>query len=219
LLEPSLEFDPASTEAVTLTFTEDLGTIPTKDGIPIGDCHEPTADQLTALGCPISKPAPMSACTAPVGTVCRYDIDTSLGSSAHQDVFACNSEGNWGAGSSALCGQKCSYSGSTVIDLDSTNCSSRAITRCIDAMNRQYAYPPSAQSLLNDYVLEALNTCMAGSFLGYVTLNVESGCATRLTTDRSFSTEVVSCLKQRFESIRLDCAMQVLCSNFGVALT
>lgn len=219
LLEPSLEFDPASTEAVTLTFTEDLGTIPTKNGVPIGDCREPTTAQQTALGCPTTAPAPMSACAAPIGTICRYDIDTSLGYIAYQNVFGCDSEGSWGPGASQLCGQTCSYSGSTVIDLDSANCSSRTLTRCIDAMNRQYAYPPPAQTLLNDYLHDALNTCLGGTFLGFVTLDVKSGCAKRLTTDRSLAPEQSACLKQRFESVRLDCAQQVLCSSFGVALT
>src|SRR5262245_25976877 len=68
-----------------------------KSGVPIGDCVEPTADELAAAGCPPVQPEMFDHCDED-RKLCRYGIDVS-GGLAMQTMFSCNaSEGSWGVG-------------------------------------------------------------------------------------------------------------------------
>lgn len=213
LLEPSVEFDLSSTDKVTLSFTEDLGVLPKKDGVPIGNCTERTPAEQTALGCPVEKPTPGNACSTPTGVACRYGIDVLGNTMSTESVFLC-SDGQWGPGSVEKCGQICDFVGSNLIEFQGLDCGARPISKCSELTNTTYAFEPAAQSELDSVLIEALRTCLGTPYIGSANLEVINGCATRLVTGASFSAEVTECLRKTFEPVRLDCARQLTCSGF-----
>src|SRR5689334_2238278 len=68
--------DAATRDAAGEVF---VAAIRTKDGVPIGDCTEPTAEELAAMGCPVTRPIAGTACDVPDGVFCRYAIETANG--------------------------------------------------------------------------------------------------------------------------------------------
>lgn len=213
LLEPSVEFDLLSTDKLTLSFTEDLGVLPNKEGVPIGDCRERSPAEQTALGCPAEKPTPGVTCSTPPDVACRYGIDVIGNTMSTESVFLCL-DGKWGPGSVGSCGQICDYVGSNLIEFQGLDCGARPISKCSELTNATYAFEPTAQSELNSVLMRVLRTCLGEPYIGSADLEVVNGCATKLVSAAPFSTEVTECLRKTFEPVRLDCARQLTCSGF-----
>jgi hypothetical protein len=219
LLEPSGEFDLLSTDKITVAFTETTGTIPRKDGVPIGDCKEYTSTEQLALGCPTLEPQPMSTCSSAVGTTCSYGIDVSTGEYSTQNFYVCDSSGSWGPGTQQRCGQTCTFAGPNVVTFSGTDCSLRLTTSCDSTPDILYSSTITAQVVMNEILAKTVETCFGGTIPDSLfELELQNGCATRLYSSSPLNTELTTCFKNRFESVRLDCAMPLSCGRSGITL-
>jgi hypothetical protein len=188
--------------------------IPTKHGIPIGDCKDPTAQSLAAQGCPAMQPQPMQACSADQdGKECRYEIriESTLTS---QLVFTCNaSEGNWGPGSTEFCGETCGTSDEHAIEFDTKSCTERTAAVCDDGKGTQYAFTPSAYTLAGAMLQSVLEACKADMASNLVEMAFVNGCPARMTSHIELDATAVACLKQRLAPARWKCATTLPCIN------
>jgi hypothetical protein len=81
--------------------------IPTKDGLPIGDCTDPTPEELAASGCPPELEY-MAPCTE-IGAICRTEIRTDA-SQTSQGYLTCQENGQLNVGVLLTCGSTCDVS-------------------------------------------------------------------------------------------------------------
>jgi hypothetical protein len=205
--------DAASDDAAT-DHPREPEPIPTKGGIPIGDCKEPTAQSLAAQGCPATQPQPMQACSADQdGKECRYEIriESTLTS---QLVFTCNaSEGNWGPGSTEFCGETCGTRDEHAIEFDTEDCTERSAAVCDDGKGTQYAFAPSAYTLTGAMLQSALGACMTDRPGNLIEMAFVNGCPARMTSHMELDAAAVTCLKQRLARARWKCATTLPCIN------
>lgn len=187
--------------------------IPRKNGLPIGDCHDPTpADQAWAH-CPVEQPEPGSACSVP-DAVCHYAIQTD-GSSSFQPVFHCLG-GNWGVGRMARCGSSCGAAGGRAVGI-AGECSARAESTC-ERIDPQPILPltdQTAQELLDDIVQQTINPCLTGPFVeNAFEVGFRDGCAVSWGALTAPDAETQACITRAFAAHHFSCAESLEC-GFG----
>ena len=132
---------------------------PTKNGVPIGDCVDPTPAEQMAAGCPVTQPNYNDPCDTP-SLSCRYAVDTnSVTMSSSQTYWVCDASAGWSGEGTQTCWDSCSApnastgGGSQPFAIAMTfrtgDCSTRPLTAC-DPGNRTYWSPPPAQLLADD---------------------------------------------------------------------
>jgi hypothetical protein len=196
-------------------------TIPTKNGVPIGDCVDPSASALAAAGCPTAQPPMMSACGAPAGTVCRYEIQTEPGYS-QQAVFVC-SDKSWGPGVLNTCGQICQLGVAAtsppaqIVDLQGGACASRPVTECQGVPGTQYWAPAqTAQTRLNEQLRAQIAVCYGSMQENSIQVQVIDGCPVRLTVQAVVDASVIECLTTGLATQRWSCAMDLVCAQYSM---
>jgi len=188
---------------------------PTIDGVPIGDCREPTSETRSA-GCPEEPPMESEVCEAPDGLKqCPYTIEVSEGS-ASQRVFICHPEQLiWGS-LQASCGMLCPELGPHVIELEQP-CAERTMTTCRSA-NIIYAYE-TAQQWLDSAFEGAVARCVGGSTYGtQFWLELENGCPARFASAVALPQDVAECVSSTLNQTRWDCAVDLSCSRYLVPI-
>jgi len=194
-------------------------TLPTKNGIPVGDCTDPTPEERMSEGCPSREPlSPMEyACDAAhEGVLCRYDVWTEPEfGNAGQDYVLCD-DGYW----SAPLGQECSvtcHAAQTGIDtlmLDTSDCSSRRVLAC-DPIE-DYPIPPSAQVLMDTELQTLLQGCAMSKPYGFgVEVDFSDGCPSELVTSVSLDPDIVTCLAAALVGARFQCAVPLPCATWS----
>jgi hypothetical protein len=201
-------------------------SIPTKGGVPVGDCTEPTAEQLTALGCPVSEPAFQSSCDAPASALCRYSITVTPGFSS-QLVYGCEQQLGSTTTTTAwtavrtTCGESCRATATNIIDVSGATCAERSVVSCLAQLSNMgdfFAASPTKQELLNSELSLLVSTCAGGVNDNEVEVHLEGGCPVQISSEKPFSPEVVACFKTRLETLRWDCAEDLVCGRFDHVL-
>lgn len=185
------------------------------DGVPVGDCREPTS--ATRLpGCPERPPGEGFACEAPNGVKqCPYDIEVREGE-AWQRVFVCHPEQLTWSSSQFQCGVVCPDLAPHVLELE-RNCEGRTITKCANP-DIVYAFE-TAQQLLDSALERALRSCWGDMSYGTrFRIEVEQGCATRFESAVALPPAVASCVTGRLNGLRWDCASNLRCGRYYVAI-
>jgi hypothetical protein len=217
-----------SSDAGSAGHTGDAGStpamspaIPMKDGVPIGDCVDPTPEQLAATGCPATQPDPSSGCFVDPSVDCRYPIKVQGEGLSSQLIFRCE-RGTWDPGSTEWCGQTCDVvgvNGNHPIELPIGSCPERALAECDDGKGTMYAHDPSALTLTIAMLQSALEACNASIAGNAVTLELDNGCPKRLSSGAAFDVNTTKCLVDHFGSVRWKCATMLPCASFSWSAT
>jgi hypothetical protein len=200
------------------------GSIPTKDGVPIGDCVEPTPAELAALGCPATAFQQGSSCDRAAALRCRFAISARNGY-ASQDVLQCaasNSPTSPGAmewlGARVTCGRTCQLPATNAIALVTADCEGRAVVSCrgdLEAQGQVFSAESTAQDLLDAELAAAVFACAKGGvFNQFVEVSVANGCPRTLAVPTGFDPALAACVKARLESARWDCAVPLACGAY-----
>jgi hypothetical protein len=188
----------------------------TKAGVPVGDCPDPTPDELAAAGCPTTEPIPESSCDV-VDRVCRYPIKSD-GSSATQDVFVCwpgyppQPPLTWGPGGRVVCGQSCGEVAPGAIVFDVGDCKKRPLTACLDATQPASPFDTN-QSTLDGLLGAVVAACGDPAYNNLLTLHVANGCPSSFSTEKPLASDVAACVAKRLRSLRWDCAIGLVCAT------
>jgi hypothetical protein len=186
--------------------------VPEKDGAPIGDCVESSAQELESLGCPVTQPDAETLCSLPDRTVCRYGISVEGGSS-YQTLFLCV-DGSWGAGVHESCGTVCGMVATKVARIDAQGCEARVPTDCRDD-GITYAWPPTALTKVTHEIGDVVRACNAQVYGVLYEIRFDHGCPVQLAVgDNSLTDSQVSCLAARLSQARWDCAVKVPCASY-----
>ncbi|MDB4983057.1 MAG: hypothetical protein JWM82_3809 [Myxococcales bacterium] len=200
------------------------GSIPTKDGVPIGDCVEPTPAELAALRCPATEPQQESSCDSSAALRCRFAISTRNGY-ASQDVLQCapsNSPTSFGAmkwfGARVTCGRTCELPASNAIALVAADCEGRTVVSCrgdLEEKGAVFSAESTAQDLLDAELAAAVFACAKGDvFNELIEVGVASGCPRTLAVPAGFDPSLAACVKARLERTRWDCALALACGSY-----
>ena|SRR6188768_691061 len=188
--------------------------VPLLNGIPIGDCREPTADEHAALGCPQSPPTEGAPCDFARGASCAYSLSTDRGD-ASQNLYFCSNdaERQWSL-TQEQCGYVCTDRGPKVLEFDVADCATREEDNCQDA-GVVYAYTPSGSRRMSDLLSQAIRHCAPADLNLSVSLDLVRGCVKSFSTTHEFSQAALACLRERFESLRYACAEKVPCVSYN----
>jgi hypothetical protein len=187
--------------------------LPTKDGIPIGDCTEPSASELTRDGCPASEADGVACDAAQNGDVCRYAIETEPEFMSAFQGYAVCLDGRWVPGDQR-CSDTC-HSASTGIEtvrFDTSDCSTRPRLACA-RVDPTVVPRPSAQNSMDDELEALVQGCSPSAW--YAEVDFENGCPTELITSSSIDPSVVACLVSKLTGVRYDCAVPIPCSSWS----
>ncbi|HET7538789.1 MAG TPA: hypothetical protein VFK05_02925 [Polyangiaceae bacterium] len=191
--------------------------VPRLNGVPIGDCREPTDDERTALGCPRSPPSERAACDLAPGITCAYSLSTDQ-DTAYQDLYLCASDlGRQWWRLRERCGALCVDGGPHVLELDAADCTSRPPDSC-ELPGTSFSYAPSGDTLLSYILADVIESCSPGAIDFSVTLELAHGCATRLSTTYEFSPAELACLREKLESVRYTCGELLPCTDYAMYL-
>jgi hypothetical protein len=200
------------------------GSIPTKDGVPIGDCVEPSPAELAALGCPTTEPQQASSCNLPAELRCRFAISTRNGY-ASQDVLQC-APSNFPTSSVAMewfgarvtCGRTCGLPASNAIALVAADCEGRAVVSCrgdLKAGGLVFTAESTAQNLLDAELEAVVFACAKGTVYNeLIEISVANGCPRTLALPAGFDPALAACMKARLERTRWDCAVPLACGSY-----
>jgi len=186
--------------------------IPRLDGVPIGDCREPSDAERTTLGCPAAPPQEGASCNLARGVTCAYSLSTNQGS-AYQDLYMCSNDVNrqwWSL--QERCGELCTDGGPHVVELDVTDCTSRPADTC-ELEGAVFAYAPSANTLLSFTLGNVIDDCAPGTVNFSATLELERGCPTRFSTNYAFSPEALACIQAQLGRARYACGERLPCAE------
>jgi hypothetical protein len=206
----------AGATAAGETATGGAHEIPTKDGLPIGDCTEPTAGELAALGCPAVLEY-MAPCTQ-VGAVCRSEIRTNEGHRSHQAYSRCQENGQLDVGVTRTCGFTCEGSAGNDATLDARDCGSRPAREC-DTSFVTYSAPPLAQEQADHELEKVLIACGARVIDNRIEVKLKNGCPYALSTTPTLSSSAVDCLKATLSDVRWSCAEDLACVSWAMFFT
>jgi hypothetical protein len=181
----------------------------TKNGLPIGDCTEPTAEELAASGCPAVL-EPGAPCTQ-IEATCRSEILTDDRTRSVQNYFTCQEDGHLGGGSGYVCGKTCNGSAGNDATLDISDCSSRPFTEC-DTTNVNYPY--LAQDKADHELARIIQACGGPLIDIRVEVKVMNGCPYALSTISTVSASVVECLKATLSNVRWSCSEDLACVSW-----
>ena len=192
------------------------GALPTKDGIPVGDCTEPTPSQQADAGC--SVPQPVGSPCDVQGAACRYSIETSQElASALQNYSVCL-DGRWFA-TTERCSETCRAARDLVeTTFDTSDCEARPELACNPGMfgDDQTSPPLSAQVLMDEELEALLATCGLLDAPGPdVEVDFENGCPSALGVLASLDPTVVACLVANLAGARYGCARLLPCSHWN----
>jgi hypothetical protein len=190
--------------------------VPRLDGVPIGDCREPTDDERTALGCPVSPPEAGTSCDLAPGVTCGYSLSTNRGSS-YQELYLCSNdeERQWWTLAQS-CGEVCTDGGPYALELDASDCASRPMASC-ELEGAVFAYAPSGATLLKYTLSDVISAC-AHIDIFSAALELTQGCPTRFTTNYEFSPEALACIRETFENKRYACGELLPCVDYAAVL-
>jgi hypothetical protein len=193
--------------------------VPEKDGVPIGDCVEPSAQELQSLGCPVTQPGMQTSCSAPDRTVCRYGISVEDGGS-YQTLFACF-DGSWGAGAREGCGTVCGMAAGKAVSINAQGCEGRVPTECGED-GTTYAWPPSALTRTTREIQRVVQACNAPP-IGTLSIEIrfDRGCPVQLAisiSDDSLTDGELSCLAAQLSQARWACALKLPCASYNEVL-
>ena len=201
------------------------GSIPTKDGVPIGDCTEPTPAELAALGCPATEFQQGASCDRPAALRCRFAISARNGY-ASQDVLQCapsNSPTSPGAmvwlGARVTCGRTCHLPAANAIALAAAGCEGRPVASCRGdleaALGQAFSAESTAQDLLDAELAAVVVACAKGGvFNQLIEVTVANGCPRTLAVPTDFDPALAACVKARLEGARWDCAVPLACGSY-----
>jgi hypothetical protein len=190
--------------------------VPRLDGVPIGDCREPTDEERVALGCPASPPEAGTSCDLASGVTCGYSLSTDRGGS-NQEIYLCSNDEDrlwWTVGRE--CGELCTDGGPHAVELDASDCASRPADDC-ELEGAVFAYVPSGYTLLSYTLSDVIKACGPSSNFS-AALELEHGCPTRLTTNNEFSPEALACIRETLESKRYTCGELLPCVDYSEIL-
>jgi hypothetical protein len=186
---------------------EDVETV---DGIPLGDCREPTADELSEQGCPAAAPEGYAACTQS-NLSCSYGTSSSAGYALQDNFYCYNSQ--WSK-SQTVCGYGCQ--GRFEYEIDFTaDCADRELIDCVERSNTTYSNP-SSQSYLDEVVGLIVMECGGELTYRYMQFEFIDGCPTHATFDHEQTPEFLECLSEALGNAKLSCAINLTCSNQGI---
>jgi hypothetical protein len=187
---------------------------PLDDGVPVGDCVDPTPAELASLGCPATNPDALATCDAPASTICRYPIQVASGRST-QVIISCSRQDpaspTW-AGVTATCGESCGSPAVNIIQLGGAACVERPVTAC----DQPVGFPMPAQDRLDGMLAGQLAPCVGGESGDYrVEVQFEGGCPTQVSFDDSHGLPptLAACLEAQLETVHWDCATHLLCGH------
>jgi len=193
----------------------DEWTLPTKDGIPIGDCTEPSPSELMRDGCPVSQSNGVACAEAQEGAVCQYAIVTDAeGMSAFQNYTVCL-DGRWIPGG-RRCAETChsSVTDSTITRFDTSDCATRTELLCPPS-DATIVPQPSAQDEMDHEIEELLRTCEMTQRVGVgAEIDFEDGCPSALVTSSSLDPSILACLMSGLSVARYVCAVPLPCAIF-----
>lgn len=191
-------------------------TVPTKDGVPIGDCRERDPSEQLLAGCPDTAPAEATACdAAQEGNTCRYTIHTAPElMSAEQDTAICK-EGTWRGPFLQQCSVTChALTGTNVLSLDASDCAARARLDCYP-IDVSAVVSPTAQTLMDWKLQTLLSECVTPLPYGeHVEVDFSDGCPSSLATAVTLDPSIVACLAAKLTGVRYDCAVPLPCSTW-----
>jgi hypothetical protein len=188
--------------------------VETVDGVPLGDCTVPTAEEQMAAGCPAEAPAEYSACN-PSQVACVYDVsvsDPTFGYQYSQQAYFYCDNFEWYK-SQNLCGNACLGRFEYALDFPS-NCADREQINCEERDTVSYSIPPSSQTYLDDVIAAMVVEC-GGDLNYYMQFEFIDGCATHVTFEREQTPELLDCLSETLGTLKLDCAVNLTCSHQG----
>jgi len=179
------------------------------DGVPIGDCREPTSETREP-GCPAQPPQPQAACEAPNGLkACAYEIEVADGR-ASQMIYTCHPDQLiWGSGQ-VPCGLACQPPAEHVVGL-TTSCSDAPVTTCRDP-DQLFAFE-TAQQWLDSAFEKVLHRCVGDPIGVLYQLELAGGCPVRISSNMAFTANQLACLVPAL-GVRWDCAANLSCSRF-----
>jgi hypothetical protein len=186
--------------------------IPTKDGLPIGDCTDPTPEELAASGCPPELEY-MAPCTE-IGAICRTEIRTDA-SQTSQGYLTCQENGQLNVGVLLTCGSTCDVSAGNDAMLDATDCSSRPVTEC-DTSEVTYGVPPLAQQRADRELAQVIQVCGGFPIDNRIQVKLLNGCPYALSTTPTLSASIVDCLKGTLSQVRWSCAEDLMCASWAM---
>jgi hypothetical protein len=190
------------------------GDVPRLNGVPIGDCREPTDEERTALGCPESPPEDGASCDLTRGVTCAYSLSTDH-SGSYQDLYLCSNdeERHWWLLQEG-CGQLCTDGGPHALELDASDCASRPPDDC-PLEGTVFAYAPSGSTRLSYTLSDLVKACTPAVANFSVALELAHGCPTRFTTNYEFSSGALDCIRETLESRRYTCGELLPCVDYS----
>ena len=183
------------------------GAIPRKNGVPIGDCVDPSREELTSLSCPLDPPQDSEPCSD-FGKVCRYAIDT-FPTASTRATFQCTEQNrNWER-SVDTCGYACDFGLGNVVELNHVDCAGRPLTGCEMAA--------TAQDGLDKALSSFLSVCSALLVPLRFQVQTIDGCPARLSSSQPFSPSQLECLVGGLSRLRFQCALLLECGDVIVS--
>jgi hypothetical protein len=187
-------------------------TLPTKDGIPVGDCTEPSASELTRDGCPVNASDGGACAATQAGVVCRYAIETQPEFTSAVQSYAVCLDGRWVPGA-----QRCSDMCRACLDgisaqrFDTSDCATRALLAC--PADPSVVPRPTAQNLMDDELERLVESCGPKPLYSPgAEIDFENGCPAALLTATQVDPGLVACLVSKLTSVRYECAVPLPCS-------
>jgi len=188
--------------------------VPTKNGVPISDCREPTPETLSASGCPPVDPVEGDACDLPDRTRCDFEITTQSGWS-YQDWASCEGHA-WSQIYGETCGATCRSVGPTRT-LDTADCLARVSSPC-ERTSGPGAWPLSAFEASNkrlyDVVVDECGVSTGSG--GKIELRFDDGCPSSLSASKEIQASEVDCLVTTLSDERWECAEPTPCVTWDL---
>jgi hypothetical protein len=188
--------------------------VETVDGVPLGDCHVPSADEQTQAGCPLEPPVDYDPCN-PAGIACLYDVsaqDSPFEQYSLQTHFYCD-DNEWSM-YQTICGRACKGRFEYALDFPA-DCANREQIDCEERSTTTYS-DPSAQAYLDEIIAAIMTECGGVLYYQYAQFEFIDGCPSHATFDHEQTPEVLACLSEKLGNAKLDCAVNLTCSNQGI---
>jgi hypothetical protein len=188
--------------------------VPTKNGVPIGDCKEPTPEELMAAGCPPVEPVAGDACDLPEGTSCEYGIVTDYGLS-EQRLAICEGRA-WSQIFQSLCGATCQPLGPSRT-LDTADCFARTAEPC-----KTTSLPDKLPMSAYGATLGQLDIIIVGGCDGPIApvneieLEFAGGCPSSVSAPSRTQAPALDCVVNALANVRWECAAPIPCVNWVV---
>jgi hypothetical protein len=184
------------------------GEFATKDGVPIGDCKDFSAAELTAMNCPTEPPLDGTPCDDD-SVHCSYPISLDASGSSQQD-FLCS--GYW-LSRNQPCGTVCSGLGPSAVHLGTEDCAERPVTVCSSGW-----VSPTAQTLLSGAIHELIGSCFTSLTFRYPAIELEfsAGCPSGLSVPDQIDSNEIACAIDKLRTMRWDCATELPCASYTV---